>query len=288
MPDSGASQLRRDQRQDWESVAAGWQKWLRTFENGAYKMSDRLIEMAKIKPGSKVLDIATGIGEPAITVAKFVGTRGHVLATDTSLQMLSVARNRAIAEDLEGIIDFKEGDAATIDLPELSFDSALCRLGLMFLDDLDSGLVNINKSLVNGGRFAASVWATSEKVPQLALAMNTVRKELNISSPPPLGTPGPFSLADENILKKSFVRCGFKVMEIERINIAFEFDSATEYTNFTKDIAAPVLKMLNDQTIERKEQIWKAITEEATKYVKNNTESIVLHNEAICIVGEKQ
>ncbi len=116
----------------------------------------------------------------------------------------------------------------------------------MFLGDLDSGLVNINKSLVNGGRLTTSVWATSEKVPQLALAMNTVRKELNISSLPPLRTPRLFCLADENILKKSFVRCEFKVIEIERINIAFEFNSATEYTNFTKDIAAPGLKMLND------------------------------------------
>jgi len=115
--------------------------------------------------------------------------------------MFSLATNRAIAEHLEGIIDFKEGDAATIDLPELSFYSALSRLGLMFLGDLDSGLVNINISLVNGGRFATSVWATSEKVPQLALAMNIVRKELNISSPPPLRTPRPFCLADENILK---------------------------------------------------------------------------------------
>ena len=102
MPNSDAGRLRRDQRQDWESVAAGWQRWHRTFENGAYKMSDRLIDMAKIKPASKVLDIATGIGEPAITVAKCVGTSGHVLATDISLQMLSIARQRAIAEHLEG------------------------------------------------------------------------------------------------------------------------------------------------------------------------------------------
>ena len=288
MPNSGAGHLRQDQRQDWESVAAGWQKWFRTFEKGAYKMSDRLIELAKIKPGNKVLDIATGIGEPAITVAKRVGTSGHVLATDISSQMLSIARNRAIAEHLEGIIDFKEGDAATIDLPEFCFDAALCRFGLMFLDELDLGLSNIYKSLVKGGRFATSVWATPEKVPQLALAMDTVRKELNILSPPPLATPGPFSLADEEVLKNSFVRCGFKVMDMKRINIAFEFDSAEEYTNFTKDIAAPVLAMLADQTLDRKEQIWKAVTKEATKFVKNNTDSIVLDNEAICIVGEKQ
>ena len=288
MPNSDADQLRRDQRQDWENVAAGWEKWYLTFENGAYKMSDKLIEMSKIKQASRVLDIATGIGEPAIAVAKRVGTSGHVLATDISLQMLSIARKRAIEEHLEGIIDFKEGDAATIDLPESNFDAALCRLGLMFLDDLDAGLSNIYKSLGSGGRFAASVWATSEKVPQLALAMDAVRKELNISSPSPRRTPGPYSLADEKILKNSFIRCGFKDIEIERIKVTFEFDAAEEYTNFTKDIAAPVLAMLADQTSDRKELIWKAVTEAATKYVKNNTDSIVLDNEAICIVGEKQ
>ena len=288
MPHSNSGQFRRDQRQDWESVAAGWRKWYRTFENGACKMSYKLIEMAKIKPASKVLDIATGIGEPAITVARYIGTGGHVLASDISLQMLSIARDRAIAEHLEGIMDFKEGDASTINLSEFCFDAALCRFGLMFLDELDLGLSNIYKSLVKGGRFAASVWSIPEKVPQLALAMDTVRKELNILSPPPLGTPGPFSLADENVLRNSFVRCGFKVMDMERLNITFEFDSAEEYTNFTKDIAAPVLAMLADQTLDRKEQIWKAVTKEATKFVKNNTDSIVLDNEAICIVGEKQ
>ena len=288
MPNSDVDQLRRDQRQDWESVAAGWEKWYKTFENGAYKMSDKLIDMSKVKQASRVLDIATGIGEPAIAVAKRVGISGHVMATDISLQMLSIAKKRAVEEHLEGIIDFKVGDAATIDLPESNFDVALCRLGLMFLDELDSGLSNIYKSLVTGGRFAASVWATSEKVPQLALAMDTVRKVLNIPSSSSSRTPGPYSLADETILKNSFIRCGFKDIEIERINVTFEFDTAEEYTNFTKDIAVPVLAMLADQTSDHKEKIWKAITEAATKYIKNNTDSIVLDNEAICIVGEKQ
>ena len=100
-------------------------------------------------------------------------------------------------------------------------------------------------------------------------------------------TPGPYSLADENILKNSFISCGFKDMNIERINVSFEFDSAEEYTNFTKDIAAPVLAMLSDQTLDRKVQIWKAVTEAAKKYVKNNTDSIVLDNEAYMHSGPK-
>ena len=75
------NQLKESQRQSWNSVSEGWQIWWKTFENGAYNISNRLVELANIKPGDKVLDIATGIGEPAITAAKRVGSNGHVLAT---------------------------------------------------------------------------------------------------------------------------------------------------------------------------------------------------------------
>ncbi|MGI0042649.1 MAG: class I SAM-dependent methyltransferase, partial [Nitrososphaeraceae archaeon] len=86
------SQFKQGQRESWDSVAAEWQKWWKTTETAAEKVSRRLIELAEIKPGSKVLDIATGIGEPAITAAKKVGNGGQVLATDISPQMLSIAK----------------------------------------------------------------------------------------------------------------------------------------------------------------------------------------------------
>ena len=63
-------QYKETERQKWDNVANGWQKWWNTLEGGAGKLSRRLIELAEIKPGSKVLDIATGIGEPAITARK--------------------------------------------------------------------------------------------------------------------------------------------------------------------------------------------------------------------------
>ena len=87
-----------------------------------------------------VLDIATGIGEPAITAANRVGQNGHVLATDISPQMLSVAKQRAISLGLQNVIEFKDGDIETIELPSSMFDAVLCRWGLMFLPDLKAGL----------------------------------------------------------------------------------------------------------------------------------------------------
>lgn len=77
-------------------VAEGWHKWWKIFEQDAQTVNDRLVELAEIKQGDKVLDIATGIGEPAITAARKIGLKGYVLATDISSQMLKIAKQRAM------------------------------------------------------------------------------------------------------------------------------------------------------------------------------------------------
>jgi ubiquinone/menaquinone biosynthesis C-methylase UbiE len=285
-----STQYKKAERQSWDSVADGWQKWWKTIEIGAQKVSRRLIELAEIKPGSRVLDIATGIGEPAITVANQVGDRsgggGHVLAIDISSQMLSIAKQRASSFGLQNVIEFKQGDAETIDLPTSTFDAVLCRWELMFLPDLKTGLSNIYRSLVDGGRLAAAVWASPDKDTLMATAINVVMKETN-SPPPPPGTPGPFALSDENILKNSFIRPGFKDVTIERMNVTFDFDSPVDFTTYVHETAGPLQAILSNQTQQRKEEILKAVTEAARKYADKNTHTVKLSNEAICIVGKK-
>ena len=138
-----SNKYKEAERQSWDRVANNWQKWWKTIERGAEKVSRRLIELAEIKPGSKVLDIATGIGEPAITAANRVGNSGHVLATDISSQRLSLAIQRAVSLGLQDVTRFKEGDVETIDLPSSTFNAVLCRWGLMFLPDLKAGISNI-------------------------------------------------------------------------------------------------------------------------------------------------
>jgi ubiquinone/menaquinone biosynthesis C-methylase UbiE len=275
-------QFKEAQRRSWDSVAVGWQKWWKTFEKDAQNLSNHLVELAKINSSSKVLDIATGIGEPSITAAKKVGRgNGHVLATDISPQMLSIARQRAASLGLQDVIEFKEGDAETISLPALEFDAVLCRWGLMFLPDLRNGLLNIYGSLVNGGYLAAAVWASPDKVPFLSVSMNTVVKETG-KPMPPSGTPGPFKLADQGIITGALSECGFKDIVVERFNVIFTFSSAEEYTQFNQAIAAPINAMLADQTQERKKEIWDAVTESASRYV-DDTGNVKLDNESICM-----
>ena len=144
-------------------VAEGWQKWWKTFEQHAKTVNERLVELAEIKQGDKVLDIATGIGEPAITPARKVGINGHVLATDISPQMLKIAKQRSISIGLQDIVKFKEIDAERIDidlqslLQLSSFNAVLCRWVLMFVPNLTSILTNIHKLLSSGGKVATAV-----------------------------------------------------------------------------------------------------------------------------------
>jgi ubiquinone/menaquinone biosynthesis C-methylase UbiE len=281
-----SKQYKEAERQSWNSVAAGWQKWWKPIEKGAEKVSRRLTELAEIKSGSRVLDIATGIGEPAITVGKQVGSSGYVLATDISPQMLSVAKQRAISLGILNMIEFREGDAETIELESSTFDAVLCRWGLMFLPDLKAGLFNINRSLKEGGHLAASVWAAPAQDTLSDVTMKTVMKETN-SPPPSPGTPGPFSLSDENTLKNSFLTAGFKNLALERMNVSFDFDSPADFTAFILETSGPLLKMITNQTLERRGEIKKAITEVAKSYADNITGKVKFGNEAILIVGKK-
>jgi ubiquinone/menaquinone biosynthesis C-methylase UbiE len=285
-PNIDSEQYKAGQRQGWDSVASGWQKWWKTSEAAGRNVSRRLIELTEIKQGSRVLDIATGIGEPSITAAHQIGKSGHVVATDISPEMLSIARNRAISLGLQDVIEFKEGDIETIDLPTSTFDATLCRFGLMFLPNLGTGLSNIYKSLREGGIFAAAVLASSDKVPFISLAFNTVLKKTN-SPPPPADAPGPFSLSDEKFLRDSFIKSRFKDVSVERLNMIFDFDSAEAYTNFVCETAAPVQTILSKQSQEKRKEVLRAITEATKKYAVKDSGLVRLSNEVMCIAGRK-
>jgi ubiquinone/menaquinone biosynthesis C-methylase UbiE len=93
------------------------------------------------------------------------------------------------------VIEFKEGDIETIDLPSSGFDAVLCRWGLMLIPDLKAGLSNIYQSFSSGGHLPASVWAALTQNSLISTTMDIVMKETNTKSPPQ-GVPGPFSLSD--------------------------------------------------------------------------------------------
>jgi len=286
-PSFDAEQYKIAQRQTWDSAASGWKNWWKVTEKGAQKINDRLGELAEISPGQKLLDIATGIGEPAVTAAKVVGTNGgHVLAIDISPQMLAIAKERTLSLGLQDVIEFREGDIEVIEFPSSSFDAILCRWGLMFLPNLESALNHIFGALINGGKFAAAVWSIPSKVPFVGFPMCIVMRQLQIPQPTPR-VPGPFSLADYSVLESSLARAGFRNIQIERQNVTFEFASVKDYINHIQDVAAPLKVILGKESESRREEIWKFMTEEVAKsnYTNPDDGSVRMDNECICVVG---
>lgn len=275
-----ANEIKKRQQNDWNAVAPGWEKWWRTLEEGARHVSARMLQMAELQNGQRVLDIATGIGEPAVSAAHQVGSDGYVLAIDQAENMLQLARQRGKQEGLRNLV-FQQLDGESLDQLEETFDVALCRWGLMFFPELETALHNIRRRLVPGGRFAAAVWSTPEKVPAISLAMNVVRTQLQLPAPAP-GTPSPFSLADREQLQATLHHTGFKGIVFSSVKVSFDMPSASAYTEFTRDISAPVVALLSELSVLCREEIWAAIREAASVYAQDDGH-IHMENEALCI-----
>lgn len=282
--DFSPDDIKRRQQDDWNAVSAGWEKWWDTLEQGACHISERLIELAGLEPGYRVLDIATGIGEPALSAARAVAPSGEVVATDQAADMLAIAGKRARAAELDNI-SFQQMDGELLYEVEGHFDAVLCRWGLMFFPMLDLALRNIQQCLDNGGRLAAAVWSTPDRVPSISLSMNVVRELLDVDPPPP-GTPHPFALADREALQQAFLAAGFSNVKCEILPVSFTMPSAEAYTAFTRDVSAPIATLCAGLSEARRNDVWEAITEAARAYATESGE-IVMENEAICIVGER-
>lgn len=284
-----SDQFKIGQRQSWNNAAVGWQDWWKTFENAAAEVSDKLVELAGIKAGHQILDLATGTGEPALTAAKKIAeSKGHVLATDISPQMLAIAKQRAAVLGLQDRVEFRESDAEILEISRSSFDAVLCRWGLMYFPHLDSTLTRIFDGLRSGGRFACAVWASPAKVPLISLPMGIVIRELKIPAPSP-GVPGPFALADIGILESSMTKAGFKSIQTERLSVLFRFASVHDYISYTKATAAPIKIILDKEPATRQEEIWTRISDEVrNNYANNDDGSVSMDNECICVVGTRK
>ena len=118
--------FREAQHKHWDSAAVGWKEWSEFNDSADGHISERLVELADVQSGSRVLDVAAGYGEPALTAARKAGPEGRVVATDISAEMLAFGRERAAAAGL-GNVEFMESDASSLDFPHASFDAAVSR-----------------------------------------------------------------------------------------------------------------------------------------------------------------
>jgi ubiquinone/menaquinone biosynthesis C-methylase UbiE len=268
------------QRQRWDRVAAGWKKWWRTIEGGAQHVNDRLVDLAEVTPGKRVLDIATGIGEPALSAAIRIGSAGRVVATDISKQMLDIARARASVAGLTNV-EFLEADAKHLYFPDDSFDAVLCRWGITSLPDYSSLLIKIKRMLAANGSFATSVWDEASRLPLTSIAI-TIAQEMFHSAP---HKPEPPPEVTEE-LESAMARAGFADVRVEKLTVTLELASTEAFTQYLVDVSPAVAALLFDQPRMRQKEYQYLLTQELRRYAAADG-SFRVHNVAICAVGRK-
>ena len=144
-------------RADWAARGRHWDRRSDELAEQAARMNAPLIEAAAIAAGQQVCDIASGAGEPALSVAALVGADGRVFATDLCPEMMLGARRRAAARGL-GNIAFRTADMLALPDADGVFDRVICRFGLMFCPEPARAAAEAARVLKPGGRAAYLVW----------------------------------------------------------------------------------------------------------------------------------
>jgi SAM-dependent methyltransferase len=253
-----AAEFRDAQHQQWDKAATGWRKWSELIDDSGRHVSERMVELAGVTVGSRVVDVAAGYGEPSLSAARVAGPSGKVVATDISAEMLAYGRERAEAEGLENI-EFVQSDAISLDYPAGSFDAALSRFGIIFDPDGEGAAARVRSFMQPGGRMSIASWGTPDRVPFLAVPMLTALGHVGAEPPPP-GTPGPLSRPTPEALGGLLEGGGFSDVEVEDVEVTFTFPSAEEFTVFIREIAPPITAIFASHPQDVQDAGWAAIT----------------------------
>jgi SAM-dependent methyltransferase len=259
-----AGEFRTGQRQQWNTAATGWKKWSELTDRAASPVSARLVELAGVASGSRVLDVAAGYGEPSLTAGRAAGSEGSVVATDISPEMLAYGRERAADAGLDNI-EFVESDASSLDFPADSFDAALSRWGIIFEPDGEGAAARVRGFLKPGSRMAISSWGPPDRAPFLGIPMRTVMQRLGVD-PPPQGTPGPLSRPTPEALAGLLEGGGFSEVETEEMEVTFEVASPEEFTTYIREIAPPLTAMMAGHSEDAQRETWDAVTDAVRDY----------------------
>jgi len=264
--------------------ASAWEKWFPIIEQGANRLTSCMLDAAALEAGHRVLDIATGIGEPALAAARRVGPAGRVTGIDLSPAMLEIARRRARQGGLDNA-EFRVMDANALDLPVAAFDAALCRWGLMFVDDLAHTLRAIHAALKPGARLAIGVWGTADEVPALSTAARVLHRELGLP-PPPQGAGTAFALADGPALAAALQAAGFDEVTRKPLNVHYDYASTSEYLAHRREVSNLLRETLDGVAEERIARATGAL-DRALASSRRDDGSLGFDNRAYCVAARR-
>ena len=231
------SKLAPDQvPEGWSRVAEGYEE---AFTNITKKLSRDALELAKVKPGEQVLDVAAGTGAFSFLAAEAGAT---VLATDFAPGMIESLRKLAEEKGIRNLrTEVMDGQA--LDLPDDTFDVSASVLGVIFYPDIPRGLAELRRVLKPGGRCAVVVWGETAKFEFFRFFVQAI-KQADPSFAPP-GGPIWERLSPPGVLETEMKSAGFSQVKVHTVTRVLEVDSSTALWEQLSS-AAPPLKPLLD------------------------------------------
>jgi SAM-dependent methyltransferase len=245
-------------RQQWEDAAEAWHRWGPTLETWLGDATTRMIEVAGVTTGSRVLDVAAGAGGQGLAAAERTGPSGRVVLTDISPTILMYAKKSAAEAGLHHV-ETTEADGEHLDVlaPE-SFDAVICRLGLIYFPDQHGALAHMRAMLRDGGRIAAIVYSTPDRNEFFSLPVSIIRTRAQLPAPQP-GQPGPFSLGGPGVLDAALRTAGFRDVVVETVRAPLHLPSAAECVRFERESFGALHQMLATVPADERQSVWDEI-----------------------------
>jgi SAM-dependent methyltransferase len=252
-------------REQWNQSAKGWNDKSAQIRDWLRDSTSAMIEMANIKTGSRVLDVAAGAGDQTLDIAKRIGPSGSVLATDLSPAILEYAKDNAQRAGCSNV-ETKAVDGENLAVEEASFDAAVCRLGLMFYPDPAKGLREIFRALKPGGRACTMVFSSPDKNPCVAILVSTAFKHAGLPPRDPYRPGGLLSLGKPGLIDELFQKAGFSEVATTKALAPFRLPSAKDYLDFIRTSAGPILQILSKLDEAGKQAAWAEIEDKLSAF----------------------
>ena len=254
----GHGTLKSELRSTWESAAPGWAKWEHVFATSLSGATDELIDMAGIRPGMHILDLACGAGSQSIQAAQRVGPSGKVVATDISGTMLEHVRRNATLAGLQNVETLECAADELNKTQAAPFDASICRLGLMLFPSPREALEAVRDVLKPDARFAALVFTTPAKNPFMAQPMAILLRHAG-KSPPAPGQPGIFALGGEGVLERVMKDCGLRDVKTKVVRAPLVLPSASDALQLMQEAAGAYRAVVADLSDEEKSSAWNEV-----------------------------
>jgi SAM-dependent methyltransferase len=239
---AGDARLRAHLHGLWNSVAEAWEEHAEYADERGAPVTAALLSLARLVPGERALELASGAGGVGIAAAGLVGPAGEVVVSDVAPEMTAIAQRRVAALGLENVRT-RDLDLESIDEPDESFDAVLCREGLMLVPDPARGAAEIRRVLRPRGRVAVAVWGPRERNPWLGIVFDIVSEALG-EPVPPAGVPGPFSLDDAERLACVLAGAGLTAIEVQEVDVPYRAATLEEWWTRTSALAGPLAQRL--------------------------------------------